>query len=339
MEQERHQSSEVRACPRFEGHVILYALEELEGADRDALEDHLDHCAACVVALDAERRAVDLVATQRRTEPSPAFLANCRDRLEDSINEIDQRSIFARWAESIFPAHWLILHPAASAVMLIFIGFSAGAYISWHPQPSPGGRPPQSTIQSSVLPDEQELRSADVSGINWTPSDNNRPPQVEVQMTTERPVVVQGTVDDREVKRVLLYVLHNSRRFSPDVRINAVDLLKGRAKDADVQQALCLAAQNDRNPAVRLQALDALTEAQPNHLVLQAMLNALVKDSNPGVRVEAINSLRSFTGTGAIQADPDAIHTLRERMRKDPNLYIRLQSAALVDQSTSGPQR
>ena len=42
--------------------------------------------------------------------------------------------------------------------------------------------------------DDQELQTAAVSGINWTPTADNRPPRVEVQMTTEKRVVVQGTV-------------------------------------------------------------------------------------------------------------------------------------------------
>ena len=34
------------ACPEFESHVSFYAADELEGAERDSLEEHLDQCAA-----------------------------------------------------------------------------------------------------------------------------------------------------------------------------------------------------------------------------------------------------------------------------------------------------
>lgn len=336
MQQEFNPHSDGQACPEFESRVMLFALDELEGAERDSLEEHLDHCSRCVAALTAERRMLEILASQQHPEPSPALLSSCRNRFEDALDEMDHRSVFARWAESIFPAHWLALHPAASVAMLLLIGFSIGTLAPWRSQvgTSSPSRPPAAL--GSMTMDNQELQTAAVSGINWTPTTDNRPPRVEVQMTTEKPVVVQGTVDDKEVKQVLLYVLHNNRRFGPDVRINAVELLRTRANDPDVQQALCQAVRIDRNAAVRLKALEALTEAQPNQQVVQTMLDALVKDANIGVRVEAINSLRAFSARGALLSDPQAFTVLRDRMRTDPNNYIRLQSAAAIQQTPAG---
>lgn len=325
-------------CPEYETQIMLYAAEELGGAERDAFEEHLDQCSRCMKALDSERRMLEMLAARERPEPTPAMLASCRNRLEDTIDETDHRSLFARWAESLFPVHWLALHPAASAAFLILIGFSAGAFLPWRGET----RTPSQTNQAGMIPaslDDQALRTADVSGINWTPSNDNRPPQVEVQLTTEKPIVVQGTVDDTNVKQVLMYMLHNSRRFGPDFRINAVELLKGRANDSQVQQALCQAARSDRNPGVRLMALDALGQASPNSAVLQAMLDALVRDSNPGVRMAAINSLGNFSSRGGLLSDPEAVKVLRELMKNDPNKYIRLQSAAAVQQAAAVPQQ
>lgn len=339
MQREFNPSSGGQACPEFESQIMLFALDEIEGPERDSLEEHLDHCACCVAALNAEKRMLELLASQQRAEPSAALLSNCRSRLEDSLDETDHRSILARWAESIFPAHWLALHPAASVAMLLLIGFSVGSLAPWRSQvgrSSPSRSP--ATLGSLAL-NNQELQSAAVSGINWTPSNGNQPPQVEVQMTTEKPLVVQGTVDDKEVKQVLLYVLHNNRRFGPDIRINAVELLRARANDPDVQQALCQAVRIDGNAAVRLKALEALTDAQPNQAIVQTMLDALVKDTNIGVRVEAINSLRLLSERGALLSNPQAVTVLRDRMRTDSNNYIRLQSAAAIQQIPSGNGR
>src|SRR6185437_6220664 len=112
------------ACPEYESQIVFYAAEELEGAERDALEEHLDECPRCVAALDAERKLLGRVAANKRLEPTAALLSSCRNRLEDSIDEMDHRSIWVRWAESLFPVHWLAMHPAASAAMLLLIGFS-----------------------------------------------------------------------------------------------------------------------------------------------------------------------------------------------------------------------
>lgn len=337
MQQDSHPTSGAQGCPEFEMQLVMYAADELEGPERDSFEEHLDHCSRCGAALEAERRMEAILAPQQRPEPSAALLASCRNRFEDSLDEMDHRSIFVRWAEAIFPAHWLALHPAASAAALILIGFSAGMLAPRHSQGVSATPSAQSAATLGAMGlDNQELQSANVSGINWTPADGNRQARIEVQMTTQKPMVLQGTVDDKEVKQLLLYVLRNNRRFGPDVRINAVDLLKTRAGDADVEQALCQLERVDRNPAVRLKALEALTDAAPNPAAIQTMLDALVKDSNIGVRVEAVNSLRTFSERGALNSDPEAIKVLRDLMQSDPNVYIRLQSAAAVQQATPG---
>jgi hypothetical protein len=59
----------------------------------------------------------------------------------------------------------------------------------------------------------------------------------------------------------------------------------------------------------------------------------LTKDANIGVRVEAINALRTASEQGGLLADPQALNVLRETMQKDPNTYIRLQSAAAIQQA------
>jgi hypothetical protein len=322
------------ACPEFESQIVFYAADELEGAERDALEEHLDECARCVAALDAERRLLEMATTHPRLEPTPGLLSSCRNRFEDSLDEMDHRSIWKRWAESFFPAHWLALHPVASASMLLLIGFSVGMLAPWHSrqiQNAPATR--EGSIAGSMGLDNQELQSADVSGINWVPTNNNQPPQIVIQLNTERPIVMQGTVDDSNMKRVLLYVLHNNQRFCPDVRINAVELLKERVSDPEVERALSHAVLTDHNAAVRLKALDALTAAKPDDASMQTMLDALTKDANIGVRVEAINALLAASQRGGFAADPDALSVLREHSRTDPNTYIRLQSAAAVQQA------
>ena len=136
-------------------------------------------------------------------------------------------------------------------------------------------------------------------------------------MKSPQPMVVQGTPANNDVKRVLLYVLHNNQRFAPDVRINSVEMLKVRAADEDVRQALCQVLRNDQNAAVRLKALEALDTTQPHEVVQQTLMNALVEDANPGVRIEAINTLREMQAKGQVTSDPRLLEVLHERARKD----------------------
>jgi hypothetical protein len=151
-----------------------------------------------------------------------------------------------------------------------------------------------------------DLHTADVAGISVLPSDAGDMPQVQLQLREQQPVTLSGTVDDDNVKDVLINILRSGDRFCPDVRLDAVDALRSRNNDAEVRSALCHAVHTDRNAAVRLKALEALNGAEPQDIIQQTLLDALVDDQNPGVRVEAINELRDMirTLTSAFSARP-----------------------------------
>jgi hypothetical protein len=182
-----------------------------------------------------------------------------------------------------------------------------------------------------LAPSPLDLRTADVAGINVLPSGGDDSPRVELQLRSQQPVTLSGTVDDDNVKDVLLSILRNGERFCPDVRLDAVDLLRARNNDPDVRSALCHAVRNDHNAAVRMKALEALDGTEPQDIVQQTLLDALVDDDNPGVRVEAINELRDLAAKGRVSSDDGhMLSVLRDRMQKDPNTYIRLQSAQVI---------
>ena len=170
-----------------------------------------------------------------------------------------------------------------------------------------------------------------IAGINWLP-DGSGSPSVELHLTAEKPLVVQGSLDDSDVKRVLTYVVQNGQRFDSGVRLDSVEVLRTRSGDRDVRRALCMAAHRDSNPGVRLKALEALRGLEQDEQVRQALLDALLNDANPGVRVEAINALRALAEKGGPLDDQRLVNVLRDRMRKDPNNYIRMQSAAAIRQ-------
>jgi HEAT repeat protein len=153
---------------------------------------------------------------------------------------------------------------------------------------------------------------------------------VELQLKSQQPVMVEGTVDDDNVKSVLLNVLAGGEQFCPDIRLDAVEGLRTRSNDPDIRAALCRAVRKDRNAAVRLKALEALDGAGSQEMVRQTLLDALVEDQNPGVRIEAVNALRDLAAKGQMDSDGHSADVLRERMQKDPNTYIRLQSAAAI---------
>jgi hypothetical protein len=345
MEQDERDMSASGVCSEFEPRIMLFAAGELDAAEIAEVNDHLLHCAECYAALARENELLALLSS-RHVEPDAALLAGCRASLEDALDQEEERGWLRRKIGALVPFQWIAPAPAWSAALLLLTGFAVGILgprLLRHPvAPGAASAPiasasagtvatgPDSNNPADTTPGSLDLHSADVAGLNVFPSGDNEPPQVELHLRAPRPYTVLGTVNNDDVKQVLMYIMQNNQRFGPDVRLNAVDLLRARNNDPDVRSALCHAVHTDQNAAVRMKALEALNGAEPQQLVQQTFLDALVGDQNPGVRVEAINGLREMAAKGQVESDDHVLAVLRDRMQKDPSTYIRLQSAAAI---------
>jgi hypothetical protein len=337
MQQEMDRKNSCHECTEIESRLALLAADELNPGEQAEVAEHLSQCADCRESLEREKELLALIA-EHRTEPDAALLASCRAGLEDALDREEERGSLRRLVSSIMPGGWLAPRPAWSAALLLLLGFSVGMLAPRliHQPVAKGNSnvaarasaPDSTPADSSRTP--VDLHTAQVAGINVIPASGNQPPQVELQLRAQQPFKVQGTVNNDDVKSLLINVLRSNDRFDPDVRLDAVDLLRARNNDSDVRAALCHAVHTDSNAAVRLKALEALNGAEPQDLIRQTLLDALVDDKNPGVRVEAINALRGMAANGQVVADDHMLAVLHERMRKDPNTYIRIQSAAAI---------
>jgi hypothetical protein len=339
-------------CAEWEEFIVLLAGgEEVAPALHSDWIRHAAGCEACARALAREREMLSLLS-EHRSEPDTTMLASFRAGLDDAIDLEEEHGWLRRTFGFVVPATWLASGPAWSAAALLLLGFSSGLLLGprvLHRLVSPEQQtvaanasasgstntltndpaaiaPANSTTSLSAL----DLHTADVAGINVLPSGGDEPPQVQLQLREQQPLMVQGTVDDDDVKGVLLNILASGDRFCPDIRLDAVDLLSARTDDPEVRTALCHAVHKDRNAAVRLKALEALNGAESQDTVQQTLLDALVDDQNQGVRVEAINALRDMVAKGKVSSSDKMLSVLQDRMQNDPNAYIRLQSAAAI---------
>jgi len=332
-------------CGEWQSLLMLSAAGgELEPAEQTRLAAHLASCTSCSTALEREKEVLALLIGHR-TEPDASLLASCRLNLDDALDREEERGWLRRAFGMRLPMNWLAPRPAWSAAVLLIMGFAVGIAaprLIHHPiAPVTTVTSTAPNISASVAPSNSigpaspsftafDLHSADVAGINVFPSGGEGPARVQLQLKSQQPVMVEGTVDDDNVKGVLLNVLAGGERFCPDIRLDAVECLRTRSNDPQVRAALCQAVRKDRNAAVRLKALEALDGAGSQEMVRQTLLDALVEDQNPGVRIEAVNALRDMAAKGQMDSDGHSADVLRERMQKDPNTYIRLQSAAAI---------
>lgn len=323
--------------------TLLAAGDELDPAEQSRIAGHLAHCAPCSAALGRDHALLALLA-EHHTQPDATLLAGCRAGLEDALDRQEERGWLRRNFAVLLPSSWISPRPAWSGAVLLLIGFSVGMLaprlLLHRPataavSPVKGRSPAAAAADPTAAPPAPsalDLHTADVAGINVFPSGDQGPPRVELRLRAQQPLTVQGTIDDDDVKSVLLNVLRDSDRFcpDPDVRLDAVSLLRARHNDPDVRAVLCRAVHSDRNAVVRRKALDALGGADPQDLVLDTLLNALAADEDPGVRIEAISALRKMAAQGQMLSDDRVVALLRDRMQQDPSPAVRLQSAAAL---------
>ena len=143
---------------------------------------------------------------------------------------------------------------------MLILGLLAGtAGREWYRQislPAPGR--PVVTISAPAPITQQDLEKIDLDGIRVEPQTGSADPEVELQLRSPKPRVMQGTPDDAEIRRVLAYVIGHSHQFDDGARLDSIDALRPKANDPQVRAAMSEALRHDPNPAVRLKAIEAL---------------------------------------------------------------------------------
>ncbi len=343
MIEDSHNSPKLR-CQEFETLAILYTCDELDAAARSAVEVHAAQCPACSAILLREGRLQQAIAGYDQPadslDGSGLLLSHCRSQLAEAIDDHESQTAQSGWRSVFSPVAWwtglrdtLVYHPAMSMAALMVAGFLAGvAGQRVRVAPVPAAARAAVTVSAAPKLTDQQLQSADSANIAWVTPSGSRTPTVQVQLMSPTPTNIIGAPDDVDVQRALTFVLQNGERFDPSARLDSLDVLRASAADPEVRRSLCAACRADRNPGVRMKALESLEGYELDPAVRQTLLDVLQSDTNSGVRVEAINllvnALRSEAGSPS--ADPQTVSVLRDRLRNDPNNYVRLQSAAAL---------
>jgi HEAT repeats len=334
-------------CSEFEDFAVLQALGELDDIGSAAVAEHASVCANCAAVLLRETRLHSALAAHDEAgeslDRSGFLLARCRSELSETLDDA-QAAGERSWLAWLSPAHWaetfrqvLAFHPGWSTAALLIAGALGGiAGRAWYREttfPLPGK--PLMTVSAAPRVSDRQLETMDAQDIRLEPQEGAAL-RVELRLRSEQPMVLQGTPDDAEIRRVLSYVVGHGQRFGPALRLDSLDVLRTHTSDPQVRSALCDAALRDSNPAVRLKALEALRSFGVDPAARQAMFEALAADNNSGVRIEAVDELQA--ALAALQTAPPnnrAVAILRDRMHNDPNRYIRLRSASVLSQLTS----
>jgi hypothetical protein len=346
----------MKRCVDIAPLLVFYACDEVEPKEREQIDAHLAACASCAAQLREEEEMQSALANAfqpaDQLDPSGALLAQCRSELSELLDDLSAPQLREQWSPFGWIRRGMALRPAWSAVGLVLVGLAVGTQVAlWIPAREGSFGPGQAVNVKAASPlTNEDLSRMAVAEVNFAPAADSSG-TIQLQVRAEQPIILSGSVDDTDVRRVLTYVVTNGERFDPGVRLDCLDVLKTRTREKDVRYALLAAARKDQNAAVRMKALEALRDSAADNAVRDTLLEALEHDANPGVRVEAVNLLVGSLEAKAPEApvspaspkiagdqippDPSVarvIHTLEGLQHRDPNRYVRLRSAAALRQ-------
>src|SRR6202140_829920 len=347
-------------CENVAPLLVFYACNEVSDRERKQIDAHVANCAACAAQLAEEShlQKAMVAAPQPADEldSSGILLSQCRSELAEALDDLSAPPIQEHWRPFGWLRRWMALRPAWSGALLVLFGIVVGVQVlPWLRNGNNGNANGQAmNVMAKPRLTDDQLSKMVVGGINFPPSTGSGSPDVQLQLSAEEPLVLNGNVQDSDMRRVLTYVVENGERFDAGVRLDCLEALKAASRDQQVRQALIAAARKDQNPAVRMKALESLRDAASDDDVRQALLDALEHDANPGVRVEAVNvlvgSLQHRESEETVPEVPEAtsvvkpgrpeedqsvervVRALEQLQRRDPSRYVRLRSAAALRQ-------
>src|SRR5882757_9930361 len=309
-------------CTEIAPLLVFYACDEVEPQEREQIDAHLAVCASCAAQLREEQEMqsalVSAFQPADQLDPSGTLLAQCRSELSELLDDLSAPRLRERWSPFGWARQWMALRPAWSAAVLVVAGLVVGTQVAlWIPSRDGNFGGQAMNVKAAALTNEDLSRMA-VAGVNF-PTAADSAGTVQLQVRTEQPIVLSGSVDDVDVRRVLTYVVTNGERFDPGVRLDCLDVLKTRTGEKDVRHALLAAARKDQNAAVRVEAVNLLVRSLEGEGAAEL--------ADPGDAPEIAGA--------QIPTDPSVnrvIRALEGLQHRDPNRYVRLRSAAALRQ-------
>ena len=311
-------------CQQVQTNLSLYLYGELDFAQEEELEQHLNECALCQRALTREKTWHATLNAERVDVPFD-LLSECRRDVRNAISSSEvkkgSRASFWNWLEffGVSTTRWSMR--VALASFLFIVGFGAARWMDRYSIPGVQVEP---TSQMGFL-GSSTTRIRDIQ-----PSENNR---VRIIFDQVREQEITGRVEDADVRQLLLAAIKDPT--DPSIRVDSLDILKNQ-DGRDVRDALLYTVRHDNNAAVRFKALEGLRRFAGDQMSRDTLKFVLEHDDNPGVRSEAINVLVPVNQP--LQINPDLVSILQQiasSEREDD--YIRMRSMRLLSEMKISP--
>ena len=318
-------------CEMAQEDIVLAVYGELPDDRAHWLEQHLAHCERCREEMEAVAALEKAMSATPIPEPSPSLLARTRLRLDEALDAMPQGGFLRKLSQKFRRSVGSLQGAPVMAMALLLAGLAAGAWGGYRAGQraavaAPGSlhNPAQAV---SVVDDVDASQVAGITSITLEPGSEN----VEVRFSRLIPETAFGTLDDPQIRQLLLVAARN--RANPAVHDDSVNLLAQECRNGhqcsgeSIRGALMVALRYDRNAGVRRKALEGLQAYIPiDTRVRDAVLEALLHDPDAEVRAEAIGLLEPVEADSAVR---DVLETVASQ---DQNPHIRNVSRQYLEQ-------
>ena len=315
-------------CERFEELIERYVAEDIEPADLEALDRHLEGCSACRGLVDLHRELSEIheraayVTDQRFGEMRASVLKRIKGWRVGQVTQNAGTSQGVRSAERAceesskghgavrhggqpFWKRWpLALAPRsntrpafaiASVVILLALGFVAGRLTSGQ-----GGFNQDSFVKEVVRQASQERGLSGYwdspftySNVSFRPHDDGT---FAIDFDVARHVSVTGKLESPMTRELLVHAMIDptamgSRLNAMSVASEAMEETADGPMDGALRETLIMILKNDPSMPVRLKALEILAPQASEADVRDALLAVLAQDPSVQIRLLAVECL------------------------------------------------
>jgi len=314
-------------CELAHERVVMAVYGELPDDAAHELERHLVSCAACQTEREQLRALKLLADAYPLEEPAANLMARSRLRLEEALDALPPKTWLERLAQRLQNNLASLQAAPVAAGLLLLIGAGAGGLGGYHVAQTHAASV-SATAQPPKIVAPTPINGAEVANVSSIVREPNSE-LVEVHYNQLVPAEVKGSLDDPDIRQLLMLASANST--SPGVRDDSVELLAAECRaghscrGAGIRDALMVALRYDRNEGVREKALEGLQPYVSEDVrVRDAVLEALLNDSDPRIRTSAITILEP------VEADTSVRQVLHTVANSDRSPQIRLVSRQVL---------
>ena len=344
-------------CADSHEKLVLAAYGELPDDQSHALALHLRGCVECRDEQQQLLALKTLAAARPALEPDANLVARSRARLEDALDAIPPKQWYDRVADWMTrTASGLQAAPAAACLLLVAgaglgsmggywfaerhavsVAGNAAGGVEGVPVRNPAVKAQEGALAMTATPVTSltgtPFAAGEIAGISGVVREPNSK-LVEVSYNQVQPRRVQGTLEDPQIRQLLMLASENGT--SSAVRDNSVELLAAECRSGKgclgtgtqgpgIKDALMVALRYDRSAAVRQKALSGLQPYVAEDMqVRDAVLEALMNDPDAHIRSAAISMLQP------VEADTSVRQVLSTVALSDQNSNIRNASRVVL---------